>query len=130
MAKRDSCDWIHRYKFALWERLRTANERVSNRRERVRDIGMSFGITATAPEERARQAAALTPTEAARWIGADVTIVQLDEPQGWEAIQQPLRKFRRWSDDECPEQRGARLRRTKIELWRESLIDGSWRRCA
>ena len=93
MAKRDSCDWIHRYKFALWERLRTANERVSNRRERVRDIGMSFGITATAPEERARQAAALTPTQAARWIGADVTIVQLDEPQGWEAIQQPLRKF-------------------------------------
>ena len=85
--------WIEEYELRLAERLRVARERVSSRRARLAESGRAAGVTATGLEARATQAAALSPTLAARWVGVDIDILQCDEPRVWEAVQAPLRRF-------------------------------------
>ena len=72
---------IEERELRLAERLRVARERVSSRRARLGESGRAAGVTATELEARATQAAALSPTQAARWVGVDIDILQCDEPR-------------------------------------------------
>ena len=84
---------IQRYEPRLAERVRAASARVAARRKRVSEAGRAVAVTATEPDERARQAALVTPTQAASWAGVDIDILQYDEPRVWKALQVLLRKF-------------------------------------
>ena len=93
LARQEFWRDFQRYEPRWAQRVIAAGARVSARRERVSKAGDAAGVTATAPEERARQAAVLTPTDAARLAGVDTGILRHDEPQVWAALQAPLRKF-------------------------------------
>ena len=77
----------------LGARLRSALDRVDQRREASCEMGRRLGVTATVPEERVRQAARLSPTDAAAWVGHDMEIVRRYEPTAWSAVQKRLQRF-------------------------------------
>ena len=77
----------------LHQRQTSLAMRVNSRREAIVEAGKTFGVTAELPEERGRQAARLTPTEAARWVGRDVAVVKFFDSAVWNAVQEPLRRF-------------------------------------
>ena len=93
LANQEFLEAIKRYEPRRAERVLAASARVSARRKRVSEAGRAAGVTATEPDERASQAAALKPTQAARWAGVDIGILRHDEPRVWEALQALFRKF-------------------------------------
>ena len=93
LANQEFLEAIKRYEPRRAERVLAASARVSARRKRVSEAGRAAGVIATEPDERASQAAALKPTQAARWAGVDIGILRHDEPRVWEALQALLRKF-------------------------------------
>ena len=93
LANQEYLEAVKRFEPRWAERVLAASARVSARRKRVAEASRAVGVTATEPDERVRQAAALKPTQAARWAGEDIGILQHDEPRVWEALQALLRKF-------------------------------------
>ena len=86
-------EYIHGNDSAVDALKLSVEERIDERRRAIWEAGRPKRVKSEASEERRREIAQLTPTDAARWVGRDLEVVKRFEFELWDVVQAPLRQF-------------------------------------